>query len=86
MKKLLSGLLFLAAALGAAQTTTVTATVVDPDGTPWANGTCSALYAPIPGSPGQLTNSSDGSAITVNPVPCTMNGSGVLSLVLVQSK
>ena len=68
-----------------AQVTTVTATVTDSDGTAWANGTCSAQYLQVPSSPGNLVNSFNGSTILPNPVPCTLNASGVFSLPIIQT-
>lgn len=69
-----------------AQYTTVTATVVDSDSTAWANGTCSALYAQVPNFPGQLTNAYTGQPLSPNPVTCTLDGSGNMSISLVQTK
>jgi hypothetical protein len=67
------------------QSTAVSATVTDTDGTAWANGTCTALYAPIPGSPQPLRNSGSGAIITPNPVSCNMDGSGAFSISLIPS-
>ena len=87
MKKLIGALLLLASTgIAAAQVTTVTATVVDSDSTPWANGTFTAFYAPVPSSPGPLTNSSTGQVLTPNPVSGTLNGSGAFSIGLPQTK
>ena len=87
MKNLIGALLLLASAgMAMAQVTTVTATVVDSDSTAWANGTFTAFYAPVPSSPGPLTNSSTGQVLTPNPVAGTLNGSGALSIGLPQTK
>ena len=87
MKKLIGALLLLASTgIAAAQVTTVTATVVDSDSTPWANGTFTAFYAPVPSSPGPLTNSSTGQVLIANPVSGTLNSSGAFSIGLPQTK
>ncbi|MGA8730306.1 MAG: hypothetical protein WB608_16245 [Terracidiphilus sp.] len=86
--KLLRGFVLTLTLLGlglAAHATTVAATVVDSDSTAWANGACSALYAPIPNYSGPLYNTLTGAQITLNPVSCTLNSSGVMSVTLVPS-
>lgn len=88
MKKLrlvFAVLVVASAVCAGAQTTAVTATVTDSDGTAWANGTFTALYAPVPGYGAAVLNAATGAYLT-NPVSGTLNSSGVLSLTLVQTK
>ena len=89
MKKLLAAILFAVMAeamLPAQSTTAVTATVTDSDGTAWANGLCTALYAPVANYGPQMTNIATGKPISPNPATCTLNGSGQLSITLTQTK
>ncbi len=69
MKKIFLLLLLLVARIGFAQTT-VTATVTDPNGNPYANGTASAVSVPNSGRP------------TIYTTPIATNGSGFFTLVL----
>lgn len=80
----LAGLLLLP--LGAwAQTTQLTAAVVDSDSTAWANGTCKVLYLEVPNWPGQLINSANGQPVN-SPGSCAIDGSGNLTADVIQTK
>jgi hypothetical protein len=76
MKRLIFGLAFLiaAAATAWAQTTAVTATLTDPNGTAWIAGTCSAIWTGT-GNP----STTSGQSFSKTPA-CTVNGSGVMSV------
>ena len=66
--------LILAAAPLVAQTTVVTGTLTDPNGTTWIEGTCTATWTGT-GNP----STTSGQSFSKTPV-CTVNGSGVMSV------
>src|SRR5258707_7106477 len=89
MKKLLALALLAACSLGVsyAQTTAVSATVVDSDGTTWANGTWSINFQPGPGfnSPSQYRINGSVLDPAVYSQSGTLNGSGVLAVTVYDS-
>src|SRR6266567_1703320 len=89
MKKLLA-LCFLSVVLlgiSSAQTTALSATVVDSDGTTWANGTWSINFKPGPGffSPSQYKINGASLDPAVYSQNGTLNGSGVLAVTVYDS-
>lgn len=79
MRKIVTSLVLVFAALLAHGQTTVTATVVDSDGTAWANCTYAITYLNAAAYPGPLTNALTGQAIN-NPVTGSCDGSGNISV------
>src|SRR3984885_1104310 len=73
--------------LGVAQTTTVTATVVDSDSTTWANGSWTLQFLPNPSYPSLAQYNINGVSLTPAQLKQTgvMNGSGVLSITVPNS-
>lgn len=84
MRNILTFLVLASALLAGAQTT-VTATVVDSDGTAWANGTYSVTYLNAAAYPGRLNNALTGASIN-NPVTGSLDASGNLSVSLIPTK
>lgn len=89
MKKLLAvlGLAFLGSVLAGAQTTAVTATVVDSDSTTWANGTWVLSFQPGPyaGNPAAYTIGGSPLGQSTAYQSGSMNGSGVMSFTTYRS-
>ncbi|HXB11451.1 MAG TPA: hypothetical protein VNZ45_05660, partial [Bacteroidia bacterium] len=84
MKKLILALLFILNLISInllAQTTTVTATVLFPDGQPFVNGNVTAAFTPSSGNISVFTYKLNGAAFPYN-VSGTMNGSGTFSIIL----
>ena len=85
-KKIISVLGLILIAMASRAQTAVTATVVDSDGTAWANGTWSAEYAGVPNYSAAVLNALTGQWISPNPVTGSLNGSGALSVNLVPTQ
>jgi hypothetical protein len=64
------------------QSTTVSATITDSDGTVWANGTYTIIFTPNPAYPGTSRYIWSGGNLNTNPIVGTINGSGTFSLSL----
>lgn len=66
------------------QTSTVSATVHDPAGQLYANGTCTIMFVPTPGRNGPFTGNGQtfGAGTTV---PCTLDGTGTFSSTVVRN-
>lgn len=85
-KKIISVLGLILIAMACRAQTAVTATVVDSDGTAWANGTWSAEYAGVPNYSAAVLDALTGQWISPNPVTGSLNGSGALSVNLVPTQ
>lgn len=89
MKKLLALALLAACSLGVsyAQTTAISATVVDSDVTTWANGTWRIDWTPGPSNPKLSAYTNNGSALASSTAfqSGTLNGSGVLVVTVYDS-
>ena len=81
MKKFLTLTLLLSSCIVAAQTTSVTGTIMYPDGQTFTNGTVSAAFTPSSGNISVFTYKLNGVAFPYN-VNGTMNGSGTFTLTL----
>lgn len=79
IRSILRSLIFLLfSTVAIAQSTTVSATVVDSDSTTWANGTWSISFVPSQSFPNLSSYTCNGSALTTS-YKGTLNGSGAFS-------
>lgn len=79
IRSILRSLIFLLfSTVAIAQSTTVSATVVDSDSTAWANGTWSISFVPSQSFPNLSSYTCNGSALTTS-YKGTLNGSGAFS-------
>src|SRR5208282_1708407 len=78
MKRVLLFILFAGLGVGFSQTSAITATVTDPDGQTWNNGTYSIVFMPTPGTPGPF--SWQGTANFPQKYTGSLSVSGVLSV------